>query len=153
MVIVRAEQIRVSARIDDTNRQLVLLSAEIETLQRSGGASTTSSASGAASGGSASASPLPSTTPTSAPGGDVQSPSVPAQPVVPGVTSSVAPTAPAPRPTAPATAAKPTAPATKKPAVAVKKKVRTITCVKGKKIRKATAVKPLCPKGFKLRVR
>jgi hypothetical protein len=35
-----------------------------------------------------------------------------------------------------------------KAAVAVKKKT-TITCVKGKLTKKVTAVKPLCPKGYK----
>jgi hypothetical protein len=35
-----------------------------------------------------------------------------------------------------------------KAAVAVKKKT-TITCVKGEQIKKITAVKPVCPKGYK----
>jgi hypothetical protein len=38
--------------------------------------------------------------------------------------------------------------ATPKPVV---KKKKTITCVKGKVTRKVTAVKPVCPKGFKIR--
>jgi hypothetical protein len=29
-------------------------------------------------------------------------------------------------------------------------KKKTITCVKGKTVRKVTAVKPVCPKGFKV---
>lgn len=40
------------------------------------------------------------------------------------------------------------------PAAAVAKaqvKKRTITCTKGKTVRKVTAVKPVCPKGFKLK--
>jgi hypothetical protein len=40
----------------------------------------------------------------------------------------------------------PTPAATKKPVVAKK---TTITCVKGKTVKKVTAVKPTCPSGFK----
>jgi hypothetical protein len=145
-----SEKEQISTRIADTNRQLSILAAEIATLQGSGGTSTTPSASGGAS----STPAVPGATPTPAPATDLQTPGDLAQPVVPGASSSVAPTAPTARPTAPATTAKPAVTATKKPAVAVKKKkMRTITCTKGKKIRKVTAVKPICPKGFKVRVR
>ena len=40
------------------------------------------------------------------------------------------------------------------PAASVTKapvKKRTITCIKGKTVRKVTAIKPICPKGFKLK--
>jgi hypothetical protein len=144
------EKEQISTRIADTNRQLSILAAEIATLQGSGGTSTTPSASVGAS----STPAIPGATPAPAPATDLQTPGDLAQPVVPGASSSVSPTVPTARPTAPATTAKPAVTATKKPAVAVKKKkMRTITCTKGKKIRKVTAVKPICPKGFKVRVR
>jgi hypothetical protein len=38
-----------------------------------------------------------------------------------------------------------------KAAAAAKAKKKTITCVKGKLIKKVTAVKPVCPKGYKLK--
>ena len=147
------EKEQISTRIADTNRQLSILAAEIATLQGSGGTSTTPSASG----GATTTPAVPTATPTPAPATDLQTPGDLAQPVVPGASSSVSPTAPTARPTAPTTTANSTVTATKKPAVAVKKKkkkkMRTITCTKGKKIRKVTAVKPICPKGFKVRVR
>ena len=144
------EKEQISTRIADTNRQLSILAAEIATLQGSGGTSTTPSASGGAS----STPTLPSTTQTPAPATDLQTPGDLAQPVVPGASSSVSPSVPTARPTAPATTGNPPVSARKNPAVAVKKKkMRTITCTKGKKIRKVTAVKPICPKGFKVRVR
>lgn len=148
--VITREKEQISTRIADTNRQLSILAAEIATLQGSGGASTTSSAPGGAS----STPAVPSTTPTPAPATDLQNPGDLPQPVVPGASSSVAPAAPTARPTAPATTAKSSVTASKKPAKAVKKKkMRTITCIKGKKIRKVTAVKPVCPKGFKVRVK
>ena len=147
------EKEQVSTRIADTNRQLSILAAEIANLQGSGGTSTTSPAAGGAS----STPAVPTATPTPGPATDLQSPGDLAQPAVPGASSSVSPTAPTARPTAPTTTAKPTVTATKKPVVAVKKKkkkkVRKITCIKGKKIRKVTSVKPICPKGFKVRVK
>ena len=57
--------------------------------------------------------------------------------------------APAPKPTPSATATpKPTATPTPSATPVVQKKV-TITCVKGKLVKKVTAVKPVCPKGYK----
>jgi hypothetical protein len=56
-------------------------------------------------------------------------------------------TQPAPRRSA--TSAKPSQPAAKSPATkSPAPKLTTITCIKGKELKKVTALKPLCPKGY-----
>ena len=56
---------------------------------------------------------------------------------------------PTPQPSAKPSASAEPAPTTSAAPVAVAKKKSTITCVKGKKVKKVTAVKPQCPKGYK----
>jgi hypothetical protein len=57
--------------------------------------------------------------------------------------------APAPTPTAEPSAAATPAPAASTAPVAVAKKKSIITCVKGKMMKKVTAVSPKCPAGYK----
>lgn len=142
------EKEQISTRIADTNRQLSILAAEIVTLGGSGGTSTNPSTTGPVAGGTSATPALPGNTPTSEPESGNDRPVTPVQITPPEPVATTA------RPTAPATTAKPSVIASKKPAKAVKKKkMRTITCTKGKKIRKVTAVKPVCPKGFKVTVK
>jgi hypothetical protein len=86
----------------------------------------------------ASPSPVISPTPTSS-----VTPSATPAPSTSSPTASTPTTTPSASPT-PSTVQK----ATPAPKPVVKKK--TITCVKGKTVRKVTAVKPVCPKGFKV---
>ena len=90
--------------------------------------------------------PTPTVTPSATPTPSTSSPAASPTATTPTATPNVASTpttSPSASPT-PSTVQKvTTAP---KPVV----KNKTITCVKGKTVRKVTAVKPLCPKGFKV---
>ena len=90
--------------------------------------------------------PTPTVTPSATPTPSTSSPAASPTATTPTATPNVASTpttSPSASPT-PSTVQK----VTPAPKPVVKKK--TITCVKGKTVRKVTAVKPLCPKGFKV---
>ena len=161
---------------DDFKVELAALESLIQSLKSSGASGTSPITGGtsASAGGSAlpsansptpSLSPTPQVSPSSpavVPNQSTNNPSPTATPVAaaspvvatpqviptPTPNSSVASTTQSPKPVAsnsPSTPQK----ITLSPTPSVKKK--TITCVNGKTVRKITAVKPVCPKGFKIR--
>ena len=141
-------------RINSIKSEMDSLALQINRLKPSGATS--------ASGGSTSQSGASSTVQTDT----TKNPSSPQATQAPSSPEPVAkeqePESAAPLPTAtpsPTTSQKPssvsqglpstTAKVTPSPKPIVKK--RTITCIKGKTIRKVTAVKPVCPKGFRIK--
>jgi len=135
----------VKKEIEDFKVELAALASQIQSLKPSGatGTSPITGGTSASAGGSAlpsansptpSLSPTPQVSPSSSAIVPNQSTNNPSPTATPAVTASPAVTTPQK--------------ITPSPTPIVKKK--TITCVKGKTVRKVTAVKPVCPKGFKV---
>lgn len=160
---VQSEKNTKSKLVEELKAEISVLESRVQTLRVSGGSAQSSSSAGSSSGGSTTSSAQSATTPTansSTQNSDPQSSqstsdnsatASPAQTPSPARNSesqgaTAAPTSSSsPSPSA-VSGSKVSAP----PKPVVKKK-KTITCVKGTVTRKVTAVKPVCPKGFKVK--
>jgi hypothetical protein len=166
----QAERLQVSKLVDEIKSEMTLLEVKIQSLKSTG-----SSAGAPVSGGTSapiSGSALPSvqTSPTPSATSTPSASPVPLTSVTPtpNTTPSATPTptaaspiASSPSESSTATSASKSPVPTVSPSPTVAKKVtatpkpivkkRTITCVKGKVTRKVTSMKPVCPKGFRIK--
>jgi hypothetical protein len=161
--------------LEELKAEMSVLESRVQTLRASSG-STQSSGSASSSSGGSSASNTQSSSPTansSTQTSETQSSqstannSATASPALTPAQTPVQTPAPTPAPTqntetqaatsapTPSLSPSPSAVSGSKvsatPKPVVKKKKKTITCIKGKVTRKVTAVKPVCPKGFKVK--
>ena len=159
---IRSEKSVKSAVISQQKIELEVLESRVQTLRASSGSSQSSGSAGSSSGGSttssaqsatspaASSSTQTSNTQSSQSSSDNSAKASPAPTPAPARNSESQVATPAPTPSSsssPSAAPESKVSAAAKPAP----KKRTITCVKAKVTRKVTAVKPVCPKGFKIR--
>lgn len=158
---IRAEMSLKSSQILQQKSELEVLERSIQALRASSGSATPMSGSAGTSSGGSSASNTQSVSPTE--NSLAQTSDTPSSLPGPNKSPTASP-APIPTPaqksepqvatsaTTPSSSQSPSAaPGSKVSAAKPAVKKRTITCVKGKVTRKVTAVKPVCPKGFKIR--
>lgn len=160
---IRSERSVKSAQISQQKIELEVLESRVQTLRASSGSTQSSGSASSSGGGSTTSSAQSATTPTASSStqpSDTQSSQ--------STSDNSATASPAPTPTpaqnsesqaatsapTPSLSPSPSAVSGSKvsaiPKPVVKKK-KTITCLKGKVTRKVTAVKPVCPKGFKVK--
>lgn len=158
----QSERQNLTSRLQDSKNELATLESLIQSLKTpvSSGSSSSSNSSASSTGNSAassSATPLQSPAQTSSPSTESTTEKATSVEAAPNPVASVNPNSSQSNSDSqnvkPLSTAIGTLNSSKSPlhsAVTTSKK-RTIICVKGKTIRKITAVKPVCPKGFKLR--
>ena len=155
----QAERISLSRQVEESTAELSALELQIQKLKSASAsgpsAGTSSSSSGGAAGSNSQTTPSqePNTLTQIAPNPEVSS-SAAATPVELAASNKATtqvPVAQSPNPTQSPVAPTLVSKVTPSPKPLVKKK--TISCFKGKLIKKVTAVKPVCPKGYKLKIK
>jgi hypothetical protein len=160
---VQSEKNTKSRLVEELKAEISVLESRVQTLRASSGSTQSSGSASSSGGGSTTSSAQSATSPTASSStqtsdtqssqstSEISATASPAPTPTPAQNSESQAATSAPTPSAsplPSAVSGSKVSAIPKPVV---KKKKTITCVKGKVTRKVTAVKPVCPKGFKVK--
>jgi hypothetical protein len=145
---VQSEKNTKSRLVEELKAEISVLESKVQTLGGSGGSTQSSGSASSSSGGSTISSAQSATSPTASSSTQTSDPQSSQSTADNSATASPAPTPSLSSPPSAVFGSKVSA--TPKPVV---KKKKTIKCYKGKSLKKVTAVKPKCPKGYKVKIR